>query len=206
MSVIPPEHPIPWVDPAEYVVKPADRPDSGAKLHAPPHANLHNKTSDMVQRLNERVSVVEGSLNKAWPQVDAARLASHQWTVPGSLGDVITGQMLLPIVWNGSDHTVLFSAAKVTIYDIADQDIVVNLHNGSSLTGGGLDAELAPSILRNPMVIEAGQLTSPLYTYAEHFVPNSFHGQATYVTAVIESVGSVDMPGADLTIQLDRLL
>jgi len=206
---IAPEHPLipdPPVLPDDYVTPTAEKPSTGDPLDQPSHSGLHNRASTLVQRLNERLMVVETNINQIWPQVENARLASHQWTIPGSLGGVLTGQMLLPIVWNGSDHTVLFSAAKVTMYDIADQDVMVNLHVGTTLTGGGLDADLAPSILTYPMVVEAGQLTSPLYTYEEHFVVNSFHPQGTYVAAVIEQVGTPDMPGADLTIQLDRLL
>jgi len=205
MSVIPPEHPIPVVAPGDYVI--TEKPSVDDPLHAPSHSGLHNKTSDMVQKLNDRVTVVERNINLAWPQVDAARLAAHQWTVPGSLWGVPTLQLLLPIVWNGSDHPVLFSAAKATVYDKADRDIKVNLYTGFTLDGGGLNTDLATSILMNPLTIPANALTSPTYTYAEgHFRPNSFHDQGAYVAAVIESVGTEDLPGADLTFKLDELL
>jgi hypothetical protein len=203
-----PQHPLipdPPVLPADYVIPTVDKPSVADPLHRPSHSGLHNRTATMVQRLNERLMIVESNINQIWTQVENARLTSDFWTVPGSLGDVITSQMLLPLVWNGSDHTVLFEAAKITMYDIADQDVKVNLHVGQQVTGGGLN-ELTPSILNFPMVIEAGQRESALYTYEENFVTGQFHAQGFFVAAVIEQVGTEDMPGGDLTIQLDRRL
>jgi hypothetical protein len=192
------------VDPADYA--PMQKPQTGDPLHQPSHSGLHNRTGTQVQRLNERVTVVETHMNDAWDAVEGARLASHQWIVPGSLFDVPTLQLLMPIVWNGTDHQILYSAAKASIFDAADRDIKVMIYNGTTLDGGGLNKEITSPVLSRSLIIPAGQLTSPTFVQPNDFVANAFHGPGSWVAAVIEQVGTEDMPGADLMIQLDRLL
>jgi hypothetical protein len=192
------------VDPADYA--PLTKPQTGDPLHQPSHSGLHNRGSTQVQRLNERVTIVETHMNDAWDAVSAARLASHQWTVPGSLFDVPTLQLLMPIVWNGTNHQVTYEAAKATVFDKADRDIKVMIYNGTTLDGGGLNKDITSAIFVRSLVIPAGQLVSPTYVQPNDFVPNAFHGPGSYVAAVIEQVGTEDLPGGDLTIQLDRLL
>lgn len=202
MTIVP--TPIPPADEGLYMF--AD-PTTTDPLNAPSHSGLHSRVHTAVENLNIRVGVTEDSINDIWPQIDQARLAAHQWVVRGPLVEADNNKLLMPIIWNMTGRTVLFSAARATVYTPPQgRDLQVNIYTGHDLDGAILNTALASSILDAPLTIPAGQYTSPIATLAGGgFADNAFQAVNNYVVAVVTQVGTT-VAGGDLTIQLNRLL
>lgn len=202
MSIVPPE--IPPADPAFYVFT---DPATGSPLNDPSHSGLHSRINTAVENLNSRVSVVEGHVNDLWPEVQQARLAAHEWPVRGALNGADNNKLLMPILWNMTGRVVQFQAAKLTVFTPpVGQAIIVDIVTGTTIAGGVLNTGTMASILDAPMTIIPGEFTSGTVTQAGGgFAGTGVHAVNDFVVAVILQVGTTD-PGADLTIQLNRLL
>jgi hypothetical protein len=204
MSIIPPEIPITIPNPADYVFT---DPSTTQKLDNPSHSQLHTKINDAVETLNGRVSITETNVNKIWPQIEQARLVANTWLVHGQLVDEeIAGKLMLPPIWNVTARPVLFDAARATVYTAPlGQEISIDIVTGPTITGE-LPDDTAHSILNEPLTIAPGTFTSDIITRISNgFIPNAFHAVGWYVAAVVSTVGTT-APGADLTIQLNRML
>lgn len=201
-TIIPPE--IPPADPATYQFT---DPDTGSPLHNPSHAQLHTKINTAVENLNTRVAVTEASVNSIWPEVNQARMVAHAWLVPGTLDEANNGKLLMPPLWNLTGRSVLFYAATASVFTAPlGRSIEVELWTGSEITGELLDADSASMILKTPLVIPAGQFTSNTATMiSSGFADQAHQAVNDWVAAVVTQVGTTN-PGADLTVQLNRLL
>jgi hypothetical protein len=200
MTIVP--TPIVSPDPADYEIT---DPSSTSLLNVPSHAGLHAQANDAVQLLNGRVTVIEQNVNNLWPQVQQARLVATTWLVPGTLSAANNNKLLLPLIWNMTGRAVDFSAAKITIFTPpTGAPITVDILTGTTLSGGMVDVVATDSILTTPLSIPVGEFYSAEITAAgSGFVGQ--HGVGTYVVAAVTGVGS-GTAGADLTIQLNRLL
>jgi len=197
MTIVP--APIVSPDAAAYEIP---DPAAGSLLNDPSHSGLHSQTNDAVQLLNGRVTVVETNVNNLWPQVQQARLVATTWLVPGTLLAANNNKLLLPLIWNMTGRSVDFAAAKLTVFTPpTGSAITVDIITGTTLVAGGvIDTASTDSILTAPLSIPVGELYSAEVTT---FV--GVHAVGTYVVAAVTGVGSTDA-GADLTIQLNRLL
>ena len=70
-----------------------------------------------------------------------------------------TKPLILPIVWNVTGRTVVFWAAKATVFSPANADLDIDVVVGSSVTGPNFDAGAHTSVLT------AGKLTIPSGQY-----------------------------------------
>jgi hypothetical protein len=200
MTIVP--TPIPNPDNGLYLFT---DPSAGSKLNTPSHADLHTKLNTASENLHARLTTVEQNVNNLWPQVDQARLAAHMWDVPGVLDEANNNKLIMPIIWNMTGRTVLFSAAKVTVFTPpVGRAITVDIFTGHNLDGPILNTGLATSILKTPLTVPVGAYYSSSIG-TNGFKDNAFHAVDNYVVAVVTQVGSTT-PGADLTIQLNRLL
>ena len=200
MTIVP--TPIPTPDNGLYAFT---DPGAGSRLNTPSHSDLHTRINTATENLHARVTNVEQSVNSIWPEVDRARLAAHMWDVPGTLDEANNNKLIMPIIWNMTGRTVLFSAAKLTVFTPPQgSSITMDIFNGHDLDGSLLNTGLATSILKSPLTIPSGAYVSNSIG-ASGFKDNAFHAVDNYVVAVVAQVGSTT-PGADLTIQLNRLL
>jgi hypothetical protein len=174
----------------------------------PAHASLHSDVNYAVRSMDDRLSRVEENLSYLMMPnggVEQARRAAHEWVVRGPL--VKDDQLLLPIIWNMTGRALTYEAAKATVYTPSGgSDILVDIVTGTDLIGSSYDPGTQSSILAGGgLRIPVGQLTSATVLSSA----NGFVGSMTnnsYLAAVITQVGSAGSPGADLTIQINRLL
>jgi hypothetical protein len=184
--------------------------DSISPLTNPSHSQLHNTTNRAVLDLNQRVIMTEDiirGLTAPSGSIQQARLAAHEWAVPGPLQENQTHRILIPLIWNLTGRNVEFQAAKITVLTPADEDIKVDIVVGSELTGPEHDHDdgTQTSIFKSgtELVIPAGQYFSPTLVASDF---EGVHPTNTYVAAFVEEIGTDAAPGADLTIQLNRNL
>jgi hypothetical protein len=178
----------------------------------PAHASLHSDVNYAIRSLDDRLMRVEQNVTqlvKPKGSVEQARRAAHEWTVRGPL--VKDDKLLLPILWNMTGQAVTYEAAKATVYTpAASSNILIDIVNGTDLINDSYDPNTQTSIFKaGGLYIEAGQTTSVTVLSTDvgasaGFVADMPNG--SYLAAVIRQVGSVAQPGANLTIQLNRLL
>jgi hypothetical protein len=182
-----------------------DTPRSNSPLDTPSHSALHGSENAAIHDLHTRVKTIEDSAAGTASAIQLARRAAHEWALRGPImaGD----QLLLPILWNITGQPVLYDALKATVFTPPqDSDIIIDIVNGAVLAGDKVDYALQHSIL------SAGELRIPLGQFTSNtisgtgFAGDATHGVNTYVAAVIKQSGGNTQPGADLTIQLNRLL
>jgi hypothetical protein len=209
MSIIPPEIPVAPFAPYDI----AD-PATANKLDNPSHSAVHTKTNAAVEALHGRVAVTESGINSIWPQMEVlrqegerARLAAHMWTVPGPLDELTLNSALLPPIWNMTGRSVLFSAARATVYTPPQgKEIKIEIWAGTEITGKIPDTTNMHMVLAAPLTIPVNSYTSDMLTIdGGGFAVNAFHAQGEVLIAIVTQVGDT-APGADLTIQLNRML
>ena len=168
---------------------------------APGHAAQHNAVNGSVANLSSRVGNLEAAGPPLVTAVQQARRTAHEWVVRGGL--VFDNNLLLPILWNLTAETVEYEAAKMTVYTPSTgSSIKVDLVAGDFIASGKYISDNMATVLTAPMEILVSAHESRFYTSADFttdMAPN------TFLAAYITQVGS-GTPGADLTIQLNRLL
>jgi hypothetical protein len=196
------------VTPAEVSYSLPTDVDTSSPLVNPSHSQLHNDVNraalDLSNRLNHVEQILAG-LTAPDGTIQQARLVAHQWFVRGPLSVEMTHTILIPLIWNITGRPSTFNAVKATVLTPADADITVNLVIGSQLSGPhhDHDGDTQTEILKQKLVIPAGE------HYSATIGPDDFVGDhpiETYIAAFIDTVGSPDAPGADLSIQLNRSL
>jgi hypothetical protein len=179
--------------------------DTTSPLVDPSHSDLHNQVNRAVSDLNARLNQLElilAGLTAPEGSIEQARLVANTWSALGPLA--ANNKILMPLVWNVTERTVTFQAAKATVMSPADADIEVDIVVSAVLSGPNYQSGTQNSILKaGKLVIPAGQYVSASLGPSD-FVGD--HPVNTYVAAYIEKVGSSAAPGADLTIQLNRNL
>jgi hypothetical protein len=173
-----------------------DAPDPNSPLADPSHAGLHQAENTAINLLSQRIGVFENAAPELASDLQQARLAAHEWPVRGTL--MVDNRLLMPVIWNLTGHAVQFDAAKLSVFI-----------PGGTLSSGDYDiGNTQSSILgAGKLVIPAGEYSS--VTVTADGAGGGFVGNMpidTYVAAVLTQVGSLSAPGADLTIQLNRLL
>lgn len=175
-------------------------------LSGPSHAGQHNALNGSVANLTATVKTLTDAVPGNAEAVQQARRAAHEWVIRGPL---ITGSdLLLPVLWNMTGHPVQYEAAKLTVYTPpADTDIIVDIVTGSGVASGQYDEGTMTTILAEKLVIPAGEHESRFYyglALGDDFVGEQ--AVENFLAAYVYQVGSEAGPGADLTIQLNRLL
>jgi len=171
-------------------------PDPTDPLVAPSHATLHTAVNAEIRSLTGRIDALAAKGPQTELDIRQARMAAHEWVVRGPVSG--SGVTMLPVLWNITGRVVEFTGAKLTVLSPATGgDIVVDIKMGTTL-GAGADQT---SILNTPLMIPAGQYFSA--TLNEDAFPG-VHAMNSYLVASYTS--SASTPGADLTVQLNRLL
>jgi len=177
-----------------------------APLANPSHANQHLTVNGQVANLISKVDDLTAGALAAATSITQARRTTHEWVVRGPL--VKSDGLLLPILWNLTSQTVQYEAAKMTVYTPpVGASILVDLVAGDFIASGQYDSEIMESVLSAQLEIMDGDYESPFY-YGASMQGDAFNtdmAPQTFLAAYITNVGSTT-PGADLTIQLNRLL
>jgi hypothetical protein len=187
-------------------------PSPTSLLTEPSHSTLHGDVNYAIRSLDDRVNRVEQNVTymvKPKGAIEQARRAAHEWAVRGPL--VKNDKLLLPILWNLTGQAVTYEAVKATVYTpSASSDILIDIVSGTDLANDSYDPGTQSSIFKaGGLYITAGQTTSVTVLSTDTGATGGFVGDmpnGSYLAAVIRQVGSVAQPGADLTIQINRLL
>lgn len=180
-------------------IKPTD------ELAEPSHSDQHNQANSSLANLLSRVGALEGAVPNLVEEITQARRVAHEWVVRGPL---VSGRnFLLPVLWNLTSRAVQYEAAKMTVYTPPGvTSIKVDIVTGPHVGNGIFDTnQQMTTILSQKLEIAENEHESQFY-YA---TDGAFVGEMPeeyFLAAYIDTVGDADTPGADLTIQLNRLL
>jgi hypothetical protein len=193
------------VTPGEFAYDLPTNVDTTSPLMDPSHSELHNDVNRAALDLHNRLIQLElilAGLTAPQGSIEQARLVANTWYAPGNL--VADNKLLMPLIWNLTERSSAFMGAKASLLTAADADIEVDLVVGATLSGPTYNSGTQTSILKTgKLVIPAGWNVS-VTLGPDDFIAD--HPVNTYVVALVEKVGSVAAPGADLTIQLNRNL
>lgn len=173
-------------------------------LNEPSHAGEHNALNTAVRDLGLDLTDLTNRVDELDPQVHAARMAAHAWSVPGPIPvPSDPPALLMPLVWNMTGHHVHYFAATATVFSPpVGGSILIDIVSGTTVSGGTFDEVNMTTILASPLEIPDGQYTSAKLTEVD-FVGEMAIG--SFVAVYVQQVG-VTEPGSDLMVQLNRLL
>jgi len=178
-------------------------------LTDPAHSTLHNDTGAAINSLHLRVSDTEEYLDELIEPdgpIDQARLVAHTFLFKGAVttAAMSTKPLILPIVWNVTGRTVVFWAAKATVFSPANADLDIDVVVGSSVTGPNFDAGAHTSVLT------AGKLTIPSGQYfSTTTVEAGFNASQpveSYMAVYVKDVHGATTAAVDLCVQVNRKL
>jgi hypothetical protein len=176
----------------------------------PSHSGEHNRTNTNIAVLRRDMDAQMLTSDAHSLAIDAARMVTEIWTVPGALVTPPSPPLLLlPVIWNLTDQQSVYVAAKATVFVAPQgQPILVDIVAGPTLVGGVYDPGNMRSILKTPMVIPPGNNSSITY-YADLAHGDFFTTTLpinNFVGVTVNQVGLDPEFGSDLIVQLNRKL